>query len=129
MSKTYYVCKYTPVELLKAFGGECEILNEMPDGFDASQFGGKPPSGFDSSQLSGGSQDASGNTQQTAEDTQSGGDGNFSGRPSIGSFPGSTGSTSSAASAKDLILYGVSLLVFAAALLFAVLHRRRPRKR
>ena len=102
---------------------------EMPDGFDASQFGGKPPSGFDSSQLSGGSQDASGNTQQTAEDTQSGGDGNFSGRPSIGSFPGSTGSTSSAASAKDLILYGVSLLVFAAAMLFAVLYRRRPRKR
>ena len=102
---------------------------EMPDGFDASQFGDKPPSGFDSSQLSGGSQDASGNTQQTAEDTQSGGDGNFSGRPSIGSFPGSTGSTSSAASAKDLILYGVSLLVFAAAMLFAVLYRRRPRKR
>ena len=102
---------------------------EMPDGFDASQFGGKPPSGFDSSQLSGGSQDASGNTQQTAEDTQSGGDGNFSGRPSIGSFPGSTGSTSSAASAKDLILYGVSLLVFAVAMLFAVLYHRKPRKR
>ena len=102
---------------------------EMPDGFDASQFGDKPPSGFDSSQLSGGSQDASGNTQQTAEDTQSGGDGNFSGRPSIGSFPGSTGSTSSAASIKNLILYGVSLLVFAVAMLFAVLYHRKPRKR
>ena len=37
MSKTYYVCKYTPVELLKAFGGECEILNEMPDGFDRAE--------------------------------------------------------------------------------------------
>ena len=103
--------------------------DEMPDGFDASQFGDKPPSGFDSSQLSGGSQDASGNTQQTAEDTQSGGDGNFSGRPSIGSFPGSTGSTSSAASIKNLILYGVSLLVFAVAMLFAVLYHRKPRKR
>ena len=102
---------------------------EMPDGFDASQFGDKPPSGFDSSQLSGGSQDASGNTQQTAEDTQSGGDGNFSGRPSIGSFPGSTGSTSSAASIKNLILYGVSLLVFAVAMLFAVLYHRRPKNR
>ena len=103
--------------------------DEMPDGFDASQFGDKPPSGFGSSQLSGGSQDASGNTQQTAEDTQSGGDGNFSGRPSIGSFPGSTGSTSSAASIKNLILYGVSLLVFAVAMLFAVLYHRKPRKR
>lgn len=37
MSKTYYVCKYTPVELLKAFGGECEILNEMPEGFDRAE--------------------------------------------------------------------------------------------
>ena len=105
------------------FGGK------MPDGFDPSQFNGEPPSGFDSSQFVGGSQDASGNTQQTAEDTQSGGDGNFSGRPSIGSFPGSTGSTSSAASTKDLILYGVSLLVFAVAMLFAVLYHRKPRKR
>ena len=57
------------------------------------------------------------------------GNGNSGGRPSMGSFPGSTGSTSSAASAKNLILYGVSLLVFIAAMLFAVLYRRRPRKR
>ncbi|MCD8104128.1 MAG: 2-hydroxyacyl-CoA dehydratase family protein [Lachnospiraceae bacterium] len=34
MEKTYYVCKYTPLELLTAFGGECEILNNMPEGFD-----------------------------------------------------------------------------------------------
>ncbi|MCD8075218.1 MAG: acyl-CoA dehydratase activase [Lachnospiraceae bacterium] len=34
MSKTYYVCKYTPLELLAAFGGECENLNHMPEGFD-----------------------------------------------------------------------------------------------
>lgn len=33
MSKTYYVCKYTPIELLEAFGGECVNLNEMPQGF------------------------------------------------------------------------------------------------
>lgn len=103
--------------------------SELPDGFDASQFGGEPPSGFDSSQFVGGSQDASGNTQQTAEDTQSGGDSNFSGRPSMGSFPGNSGSTSSAASIKNLILYGVSLLVFAVAMLFAVLYHRKPRKR
>ena len=105
------------------FGGE------MPDGFDASQFGGKPPSGFDSSQLSGGSQDASDNTQQTDENAQNGGNGNSAGRLSMGNFPGSSGGTSAAASTENLILYGVSLLIFATAMLFAVLYRRRPRKR
>ncbi len=34
MNKTFYVCKYTPVELLAAFGARCEILNEMPEGFE-----------------------------------------------------------------------------------------------
>ena len=37
MNKTYYVCKYTPVELLEALGGECEILNAMPEGFDLAE--------------------------------------------------------------------------------------------
>ena len=37
MNKTYYVCKYTPVELLKTLGGECEILNDMPEGFDLAE--------------------------------------------------------------------------------------------
>lgn len=32
--KTCYVCKYTPIELLQAFGGECENLNTMPEGFE-----------------------------------------------------------------------------------------------
>ena len=105
------------------FGGK------MPDGFDPSQFNGEPPSGFDSSQFAGGSQDASDNTQQTDENAQNGGKGNSGGRPSMGNFPSSIGSTSSAASIKNLILYGVSLLVFAVAMLFAVLYRRRPRKR
>lgn len=103
--------------------------DEMPDGFDASQIGGEPPSGFDSSQLGRESQDASDNAQQPNENAQKGGNGNSGGRPSMGNFPSSIGSTSSAASAKNLILYGVSLLVFAAAMLFAVLYRRRPRKR
>ena len=34
MNKTYYVCKYTPIELLQALGAECENLNQMPEGFD-----------------------------------------------------------------------------------------------
>lgn len=100
-----------------------------PDGFDASQFGGRPPSGFDSSQFSGGSQDASDNSQQTDENAQNGGNGNSGGRLSMGNFPGNSGSTSSAASIKNLILYGVSLLVFAVAMLFAVLYHRRPKNR
>ena len=118
------------------FGGEMpdgfdpsQFNGEMPDGFDASQFGGEPPSGFDPSQFSGGGQDASDNTRQTDENAQNGGNSNSGGRQSMGNFPGSTRSTSSSASIKNLILYGVSLLVFAVAMLFAVLYRRRPRKR
>ncbi len=39
MSKLYYICKYTPVELLQAMGADCVILNEMPENFDlAEQF-------------------------------------------------------------------------------------------
>ena len=34
MSRLYYVCKYTPVELLTALGAECVNLNEMPQGFE-----------------------------------------------------------------------------------------------
>ena len=34
MNKTYYVCKYTPVELLRSLGAECENFNHMPEGFD-----------------------------------------------------------------------------------------------
>ena len=32
--KTGYVCKYTPVELLAAYGADCENLNHMPQDFD-----------------------------------------------------------------------------------------------
>ena len=38
MNKTYYICKYTPLELLYAFGAECVNLNSMPQGVElASQ--------------------------------------------------------------------------------------------
>ena len=36
MRVTHYICKYTPVELLEALGGRCEILNGMPENFDLS---------------------------------------------------------------------------------------------
>lgn len=37
MNKLYYVCKYTPVELLQACGAECENLNHMPDSFEQAE--------------------------------------------------------------------------------------------
>lgn len=37
MNKTYYVCKYTPLELLEAMGACCENLNGMPDGFERAE--------------------------------------------------------------------------------------------
>ncbi len=36
MSITYHVCKYTPVELLTALGGQCALLDEAPESFDLS---------------------------------------------------------------------------------------------
>ena len=45
MNKTYYVCKYTPIELLEAFGGECQNLNEMPQGFDHADQIAQGPAG------------------------------------------------------------------------------------
>ena len=103
--------------------------NTPPADFDPSQFGGEMPDGFDSSQFSGENQDATDNIQQTEKEPPNSGDGNSGNRPSRGSFPGNSEGASSAASAENLILYGISLLVFAAAMLFAVLYRRRPRKR
>lgn len=32
----YYVCKYTPIEVLKGFGEECAVLEEMPENFEMS---------------------------------------------------------------------------------------------
>ena len=36
MSTTWYICKYTPVELLEALGGTCRVLDHMPERFDRS---------------------------------------------------------------------------------------------
>ncbi len=37
INKIYYICKYTPIELLSAFGAEPINLNEMPAGFEAAE--------------------------------------------------------------------------------------------
>ena len=39
---THYICKYTPVELLRALGGECVVLDQMPDSFPLSDQLGHP---------------------------------------------------------------------------------------
>ena len=36
-NKTYYVCKYTPIELLTAMGASCENLNGMPGNFELAE--------------------------------------------------------------------------------------------
>lgn len=36
MNTTWYICKYTPVELLEALGGSCQVLDDMPENFELS---------------------------------------------------------------------------------------------
>ena len=96
-----------------------------PDMSDGSEHA--PPAGFDPSQFSGEGQNAD-DPQQTAEDAPASGDAASGGRPDPGSFPGSSADASAAILTDDLLLYALSLLPLTAALLFALLYRRRPRK-
>lgn len=86
-----------------------------------------PSAGFGPSQFSGEGQNAD-DPQQTAEDAPASGDAASGGRPDPGSFPGSSADASAAIPTDDLLLYALSLLPLTAALLFALLYRRRPRK-
>lgn len=36
MDQTCYVCKYTPTELLAAYGGQPCLLDQAPENFDQS---------------------------------------------------------------------------------------------
>ena len=96
-----------------------------PDVSDGSEH--TTPADFDPSQFSGEGQNAD-DPQQTAEDAPASGDAASGGRPDPGSFPGSSADASAAILTDDLLLYALSLLPLTAALLFALLHRRRPRK-
>lgn len=100
----------------------------QPSDFAPTQFGGEMPDGFDPSKFGGGGQRPSNDTQ-TNEDSQNGGNGDFGSRPSMDDFPnGISGSTLTAMSSENLVLYGIYLGVIIAAILFAVLYRRKPRK-
>ncbi len=96
-----------------------------PDVSDGSEHA--PPAGFDPSQFSREGQNAD-DPQQTAEDAPASGDAVSGGRPDPGSFPGSSADASAAIPTDSLLLYALSLLPLTAALLFALLYRRRPRK-
>ena len=96
-----------------------------PDVSDGSEH--TPPAGFDPSQFSGEGQNAD-DPQQTAEDAPAAGDAASGGRPDPGSFPGSSADASAAIPTDSLLLYALSLLPLTAALLFALLYRRRPQK-
>ena len=96
-----------------------------PDVSDGSE--DAPPAGFDPSRFSGEGQNAD-DPQQTAEDAPASGDAASGGRPDPGSFPGSSADASAAIPTDSLLLYALSLLPLTAALLFALLYRRRPRK-
>lgn len=91
-----------------------------PDMSDGSEH--TPSADFDPPQFSGKGQNAD-DPQQTAEDAPASG-----GRPDPGSFPGSSADASAAIPTDSLLLYALSLLPLTAALLFALLYRRRPRK-
>ena len=91
-----------------------------PDVSDGSEHA--PSAGFGPSQFSGEGKNAD-DPQQTDEDAPASG-----GRPDPGSFPGSSADASAAIPTDSLLLYALSLLPLTAALLFALLYRRRPRK-
>lgn len=96
-----------------------------PDVSDGSEH--VPPAGFDPSQFNREGQNAD-DPQQTTEDAPASGDAASGGRPDPGSFPGSSADASAAIPTDSLLLYALSLLPLTAALLFALLYRRRPRK-
>ena len=101
---------------------ETRTAPDMSDGPEHT-----PSAGFGPSQFSGEGQNAD-DPQQTAEDAPASGDAASGGRPDPGSFPGSSADASAAIPTDDLLLYALSLLPLTAALLFALLYRRRPRK-
>lgn len=67
---------------------------------------------------------------ESADDQMQGGPGQFGGDMQGGfGMPGSDSSTSQTVSTDTLILYGVSILVIIAALIFALFYKRRPRRK
>ncbi len=90
--------------------------------FDTSQFEGGPPEDFDASQF--GDFDPSQFGGGTQEDGERSGEGSV---PPFDGFPGA--GDANATSITTLSQYGLSLAIIAIAFLFAVLYRKKPRRR
>ena len=110
---------------------------QLPEGFDPSDFAGmEPPDGAAPEETDAAAQESAQPAGAASPAGESGGDtgapssGGFGsgGAPSFDSFPG-TGTSGGGSSGGALAQYGLSFAVFAAALLFAVLYRRKPRRR
>ena len=106
--------------------------------FDPSQAGGTQQTDGESQSSTVSSETGSTETESTENagnvpsdnNSMTGGNGMGGDMPSMGDFPsGSFGGSSDSSSMQNLILYGISLLVLIAALVFAILYRRRPRRR
>ena len=112
---------------VSGFGG-----GELPEGFDPSDFAGmEPPDGAAPEETDAAAQESAEPAETASPAGESGGDTgapSSGGAPSFDSFPGA-GASGGGNSGGALAQYGLSFAVFAAALLFAVLYRRKPRRR
>lgn len=105
--------------------------NESGDSSDSSQPFGDAPAGFDPSQTPDNQQnsdqqaDSAGSegSEESAENPQNG-------RPEMGNFPGrQDNSAPQGTSGDNISTWIITLAVLAAAVIFAALYRRKPRKR
>lgn len=103
--------------------------NKSDDSSNSSQPFGEAPAGFDPSQAAGNNQQASdqqadtSGSEESAENPQNG-------RPEMGNFPGrQDNSAPQGTSGDNISTWIITLAVLAAAVIFAALYRRKPRKR
>lgn len=94
---------------------------QMPEGFDPSQFSGEMPGDFDPSQFAG---QMPGNPQSENKDT-----GNSEQTQGGFNFPGRNETANQSTAAATFVTYGISFALLIAAIVFAVLYKRKPRKR
>ena len=114
-------------------------MPQLPEGFDPSGFGGETPPEDSAPEETGEAPQERAEPAPEGTAAPEGEGGGETGAPSFGGFEsggmpsfgglGGAGSTGGEDSGGALAQYGISLGVFAAALIFALLYRRRPRRR
>lgn len=104
--------------------------NESDDSSNSSQPFGEAPAGFDPSQAAGNNQQASDQQQADTSGSEESAENQQNGRPEMGDFPGrQDNSAPQGTSGDNISTWIITLAVLAAAVIFAVLYRRKPRKR